>query len=483
MNSANDRLLDVVRETIADFALFAPGDTILAAVSGGADSVCLLHVLVELGKAGTDSRPRGLGRSQSPLSPFHAIEVAYFDHETRDGASAEDGAFVAALAKDLGLPCHTERRPVASEAQEKGLGFEEYARQVRYDFLTRTALNRGCNIIATGHNADDQAETVLMRILRGAGLTGAAGIPPVRHENGIGFARPLIRCTRAEIEAYLEARRIAWRTDVTNADTRYHRNRVRHELLPLLRGVYNPNVDEALRRFADILRTDAAFIEWHADAAYARCVSARGAIDRREFAAFHPTLQRRVVMHVARRAGVACPFERVEAAIRFVVEGATGAELDLGNGVVLTNTRAATETVAPQRLSAEEAVSFQVPGVAEAFGRRFEALYREGVPEADLAAYCTPTRQVFDADAVGDVLTIRTRRPGDRFVPLGMSGTKKLKDYFIDLGVPARDRDRELVLLGARGIIWIVGRAVAAPAAITKATQRVVEVRISDAIG
>ena len=448
------RTLDIHR-------MIAPGEKVLVAVSGGPDSMCLLHVLREAG--------------------CH-IETAYFDHETRDGESTADGEFVREHVGSLGIPFYTESRPVEAEAHAAGLGFEEYARQVRYAFLKRAARDAGCVVLATGHNADDQAETVLMRLLRGTTPHGLAGIPTVRDDEGVRIVRPLIACTRAQVLAYLDAHGIPYRTDRTNADTRYLRNKVRHELLPLLRDRFNPHIDEALVRLAEVQRDEDGLLSRAAQEAYARCVAEDGAVQRRVFADLHPALQRRVVLILAWRHGVDCPFDQVEGAVRFICGGGTGRAFDLGGGVSLRNARDATGVVTQPGTVDPREIALAVPGETTAFGKQFQVLCHDAVPTKDLKAYCLPTRQVFDADAMGTTLSVRHRRPGDRFSPLGMTGSKKLKDYFIDLGIPVTQRDREVLLIANGTIAWVVGHAIAAPVAVTPQTQRTVEVRVTDAV-
>jgi tRNA(Ile)-lysidine synthase len=448
-----------VLSAIRAHAMWTPGETVLVAVSGGADSMALLYVLREV--------------------EVH-VEAAYFDHQTRNGESAEDGAFVRQQAAALGVPFHTESRPVEQEAAVAGSSFEAHARAVRYAFLTRVARERGCAAIATGHHADDQAETVLMRLLRGASPQGLAGIPPVRSEAGIRVVRPLIACTRETILAYVEARGIPYRTDRTNADTDFVRNRVRHELLPLLRASYNPRIDDALCRLAEIERAENAYLDAAAHEALSRCVVEDGAMAREPFAELPEALRRRVALLFSWCHGVDCPFDRVDALASFIAAAPTGNRFDLGEGVLLCNSRDVTEAVKACECDARE-TALPVPSVTEAFGRRFETTARPCPEETDWAANCTPGRQVFDADALGAALSVRHRLPGDRFMPLGMTGSRKLKDYLIDVGVPATRRDGLLLLTVPDGIAWVVGHAMDARFAVTPQTRRIIEVTVTDA--
>ncbi len=460
MATLADECVNNVLSALRTHAMVREGEKVLVGVSGGSDSMCLMHVLHE---------------ARFP------IQAAYFDHQTRNGESAADGVFVREQAALCKAPFHIGTRPVEDEAREAGLGFEEYARKVRYDFLKQAAAAAGCTVIATGHNADDQAETILMRLVRGTTPRGLAGIPPVRDEGGVRIVRPLIGCTREQILAYLDARHVPFRTDRSNADTRYLRNRIRHELLPLLREQFNPRVDEALIRLGGAQRCENDLLIDLAQEAYQQCVDEDGAIVREVFSGVHRALQRRIVLLLAWRHSVDCPFERVDAAARFIAEAPTGQAFDLGGGVLLRNGRDSTEVLRPPDAIDSREIPLNAPGTTAAFGKRFEVVYYEGVPAGDLSAYCSPARQVFDADAMGTALSVRHRRPGDRFVPLGMTGSKKLKEYFVDIGVPATRRDREILLIANGLIAWVVGHGIAASMAITQETRRTIEVRVTDA--
>jgi len=460
MPGSYDTLLSRVRETLEAERMLAPGDRVLVAVSGGADSVALLHALRALG---------------------HALEVAHFDHQTRNGASGHDAAFVGELASILELPFHGACQPVEAEALAASKSFEQHARDLRYAFLLGTAREQGCAALATGHQADDLAETVLLRMLRGTGPSGLAGIPPVREQDGVRIIRPLIACTREAIHTWLTQRGLPWREDHSNTDTRYLRNRIRHELLPHLCQQYNPRLREALLRLAELQRGDNGLLDPMAEAALERCLNEEGALARPVFAELPKPLRRRVVLRYAWRHGVDCPFERVAEAAHFIAEAPAGRYFEIGGGVTLCNGRTHTAGVPRDAAPLKKEVALDRSGVTDAFGRRFTVRMLDALPTPDLAAYCTPGRQVFDADALGPDLLVRTRRPGDRFVPLGMKGTKKLKEYFVDIGLPAQHRGQHPLVVAGGRIVWVVGHAMSAHAAVTQATRRVLEIEVAEA--
>ncbi len=450
--------LDRVLETIDRHAMIVPGERVLIGVSGGPDSMALLHALRALD---------------------YDVAIAHLDHGTRDGASMEDAEFVRAQAEAINCPYYCERANIEKRAHHDRESFEVAARRARYDFFARVADDQACAAIATGHHADDQAETVLLRLLRGTSPQGIAGIPPVRPIGNVRVIRPLLACTRAEVLAYLIENEIPYREDLTNSDVSIPRNRVRHRLLPSLEDEFNPQVREALVRLADLARDDEQIVEAAAKRFMKTCL-ANESIDRHAFAEGLAALQRRTVLLFARTLGAAIPFERVEAVREFVVHGKTGARLDLGDHVTIVNTRDTTR-LSKVREARSGPVTISVPGIGDALGKRFDVQVRKGPPERPLHEYCTPRRQVFDAEAIGSTLTIRSRKPGDRFTPLGMRGERKLQDYFVDAGVPQGDRDRVPVVETGGRIAWIVGGAVDAHFAVRESTNAIVEMEVTDA--
>ena len=221
--------------------MLQPGDRVLVGVSGGADSVALLHILYRL----SVSRDLDIG-------------VAHLNHALRGKAADRDAAFVQTLARQLDLPCFSARQDVGLQRQKQGGSLEEAGRRARYRFYAQTAKTQGFTKIALGHHADDNAELVLMNMLRGTGPEGIAGIPPAREP---GIIRPLIHARRREIMAYIKDNDLAYVVDASNQDPRFFRNRVRNELIPALSEAYNPRLTEALVRTASISRTEEEWLE------------------------------------------------------------------------------------------------------------------------------------------------------------------------------------------------------------------------------
>jgi len=292
--------------------------------------------------------------------------------------------------------------------------------------------------------------------------------------------RPLIACTREDIRAFLEARELSFCVDATNEDTHYFRNRVRHDLLPLLAREYNPKVCEALLRLGEAQRCDNDLLDELAESALWECLVEDRVIDRRRFAQLHRALQGRCILKLAWRADVEPPFARVNSAADFIALAPVGQAFDLGGGVQLVNGRETTEILTTPPAIDHSEVALIVPGKTEAFGRTFIVRYHDVLPAEDLVRYCTSARQVFDADAVGAAMVVRRRRPGDRIAPLGMTGSKKLQDYFVDMGLPVSQRDAQLLVVAGGRIAWIVGHAIGAHGAITANTNRIVEIEVAD---
>ncbi|MFO7776607.1 MAG: tRNA lysidine(34) synthetase TilS [Candidatus Hydrogenedentota bacterium] len=461
--SPSTTLVDQAAATIASHQLLRAGENVLVACSGGADSVACLSILNKLG---------------------YTTHVVHFNHRTRGAESEADCNLVADLAFRWGLPFHVISRPVLDEAEAAGESFESYARRARYAAFLDIARETGCAALATGHHQGDQAETVLMRLVRGSGMRGLAGIPHARTEEGVRIIRPLLDCSRDAIERYLRYWELPWREDATNTSGAYTRNRLRHEILPLLRGSFNPSVDEALARTAACLRDDDNLLREQAESLLRRCQRSHNEIDRQTFAHAHPALQRRAIMFLAETHGVTPAFERVEEARHHLAHGATGASCDLGGRLLLQNGRRTTEIVAPgagMEWGMRQPVHLACPGETVAFGKRFRTRWLSRLPAESVKTYCHPGRQVFDAAHVAGPLVVRPRQVGDRFRPLGMEGRRKVKDYLGDLGLTPSQRESQLVLTDSEQILWIVGRAISGDATVGPHTQTLLEVEVDDA--
>jgi len=432
-----------VRHFLDAEALWPDDGRLLVAVSGGPDSTALLLILCRLA-----------GRKP------HRLTAAYFDHRLRgEAASALEAAAVERLAAACGVVLVRGDAEVRDLARTQRLSLEEAARRARYAFLAAAAGAAGCEAVAVGHTAADQAETVLMHVLRGAGLAGLGGMAPRASwptgETAVAVVRPLLTLTRAETEAYCRAAGFEPLEDESNRSPAFLRNRLRADLLPHLRR-FNPRADAALVRLADAARADLSYVEAAARQIERRRDETGVTISREALAACEPALR----IHALRLAlrdllgdlqGIG---ERhLRALERLLLSGRSGDRLDLPRGVGASLRRdVLTLRLGPPPRPASlpaGSVPLSVPGEATFGPLRLRAA-------ADSLANAAAAVAV-DAAAVVPGMEVRRRRPGDRLQPLGMAGTKKLQDLFIDAHVPREERAALPLFVNARGIIWVGG--------------------------
>jgi len=496
------RVLDRVRETVKAYDLLAPDEMVVMGVSGGPDSVCLLHVMCCLqGEMGL------------------RLHVAHLHHGLRGAEADADAAFVADLAAGWGLGCTVERVDVPGLAAEQGLAFEEAARRARYSFLGRVALSLGAQTVAVGHNADDQAETVLMHWLRGSGLAGLRGILPKISLSdyrlvesptfqtpgpGLRLVRPLLEVSRDKIEAYNTHYGLETRFDRSNLDTTYFRNWLRHEAIPLLEG-HNPNVREVMRRSARVATDEYALLRSLLADAWGQVVIdddlPGAAVDGRlvfELAAWRRlpvALQRttlREAIHHLRRSLRNVNYVHVEDARLVALKGTTGAQATLPRGLMLTVdyewfTIADAEVaealpdwpLLPERAGPWPEV--RATGTTWLPGSRWllwaEVVEREALPDG-WQANEDPWRAFVAADRVAGPMRLRVRRAGDRFRPLGMEGRSvKLADFLTNQKVRRNARDRLPLLVDDGGILWVCGQRLDERARVEEGTEQVYVLR------
>ncbi|HLW60108.1 MAG TPA: tRNA lysidine(34) synthetase TilS [bacterium] len=461
-------IVERVRETLRRYRMLNGGETVIVAASGGPDSTALVYLLAEL-------------RDDLLLT----IHLAHLNHGLRPDA-VEDAAFVAAMSRALRLGCHAASADPRALADREGLSLEDAGRRLRYEFFARVARETGAAALATGHTSDDQAETVLMRMLRGTGPEGLGGIPPVRTAGGVRIIRPLIDTPRHDVEGYLRSRGIGWREDSTNQDPTILRNRIRRVLIPVLEG-YNPDVRQALVRLAGLLRDEVGALESLAAPEIARALSGRrGAVivAREPFRRLPVALQRRAIREAVRRVRGnlhAVGFVHLEGARRLVLEGRAGSRVVLPGGVRVARLPGGAEVAMDDPVANPAEYRVPVPGrvVAIEFGLHLRATevagdglveVRMGRPQSD--------EIVLDGAAIGSELILRGPRPGDRFAPAGMHGrTKTIADYLGEAKVPRHRRAFVPVLTTEGGeILWIIGMRASERAQVTEATTRAVRV-------
>ncbi len=458
-----------VARTIRRHALVARGGRVLVALSGGPDSVALAHLLLELQI-----------RGDLVIAAF-----AHFNHQLRGADADGDEAFCREMALSLGLPIDVGRADVRAAARGAGRSIEDMARHLRYAFLMEAADRVAADVIAVGHSLDDQAETFLLRLVRGAGSRGLAGILPRAGR----IVRPLIEIPRADLREYARARGLSWREDSTNADITIARNRVRHEVIPYLEREFNPAIRTLLAREAELAREDEDRLQREAiDLARTIVLTTTDGnieIDADALRSLHPAISSRLAQHALTKAshGRFVGYEHVEQVLE-LARGQHGTTLDLpGQRVVRRGSAIVFGPPAPRsgRGEVAGANSFRfplsIPGEVTLDNQGW-AVSAHRLDDFDRPAGFGPARGVevaIAADPVALPLAIRSRRPGDRFRPLGMGHRKKLQDFLVDRKIPREIRDSlPLVVDSADRIVWVVGESVSEDFRVTEPSRGVI---------
>jgi len=446
-------VLDEVARALSQIAL-RKRDLILLGLSGGADSVALLHILLEL-------RAR-FG---------YRVASAHFNHRLRGAESEGDEAFVRELCAGLGVELTVG---VARGLDPSMANLEERARDLRHAFLRRTADHLGAAHIALAHHAGDQAETVLLRLLRGTGVTGLGAMAPVGPERLI---RPMLALTREEITAYLVACNGTFVSDSSNTSSAILRNRVREELMPMLERDYAPGLRGRLVELAGEMSEVADLLDGLARRELEARLRADGELDLSHFAGLHPALQRALLRSfIARNKGDLRGIGRahIEAMRRLSLEGPPSGQLDLSGGWRVQ--REYEKLRLAQNQATEEAhgfaVALTVPGttVVERAGVQFTA---EVIPVGPALLPCAGSEALFDYDQIDRGLLVRNFTPGDRIIPIGLGGSRKVKRMFIDRKLPKARRAAFPVVVMGENIAWLPGIARGSVALLTPNTRQV----------
>lgn len=480
-------IIDQVRATIDEHDLFDAGDTVVIGVSGGPDSLTLLHVLRRL-------------RDELQIE----LHVAHLDHAIRPESSV-DAEFVADLVAKRGLPVTVERQDVPAQAEAEGFAIEQAARRARYRFLARVAADVGARTVAVGHNADDQVETVLMHLIRGSGLAGLRGMQPRspyplalgEHAardaaDRLALVRPLLEVPRADIEAHVAEHALSPRFDRSNLDTTFFRNRLRHELIPELE-TYNPNIREVVRRTVRVIADEYDYLQAQRAADWQRVVTEGDdgfVFDLEAWRGLHPATQRgllRRAIRWLRRELRDIDWVHIENAREVANDKPAGSEATLPVGLALfkgydTFTVGEARPLPDWPLLHVERLRLDVRGRTLLPGTDWlvvaETVYRDALTPGQLLDD-DPWQAVMDAAAAGTELYLRTRNPGDRFQPFGMGGhTQTVADFMIGAKIPQHVRDAlPLVVNADDEILWLPGWRLDERVRVTDATDRVITLR------
>lgn len=435
-------MLEQVRRAVVRHRMLAPGELVLVAVSGGPDSVALARAL-------------------DLLIPEFGVRLHLFhlNHGLRGAAGSADARWVEEFARRLRHPCTVREVDVAAEARVHG-GVEAAGRAVRYRELGRLAAELGARRIAVGHNREDQAETLLLRLLRGAGRRGLGGMAPVRPAGppappGTTLIRPLLGVSRADIEAFCRAESLEPRLDETNAESLYQRNRIRLELLPFLRERFNPQIALRLAETAAVLRDEDEFLDEATRLACLRLGMSPDHVPVGPLLQEHRALQRRMIRLVAEQAGLTLDLGHVEAILDLARMPGT-ATLSLPGGWQAMAAYGHVRLRAPGEqapvAALPEPVPLPVPGSVTALGWRFTASIGGAGPGSGQGASLA-----LNPASLPGGLAVRTWRPGDRLYLPGMAGSKKLQDLFVDLKIPRDERRRVPLLVSGDAVLWVVG--------------------------
>ncbi len=469
MSAANEPIMREVRRTIVEHGMLKETKKLVLAVSGGPDSVALFAVFLLL-------------KEEFGLS----LTLAHFNHGLRGKESDADEKFVQRLAEENRIPCMVGKTGACQLGPGRGLSLEDAARRLRFRFLDETFERLGADRIALGHTADDQAETVMMRLLRGAGATGLRGILPVRE---VRYIRPLLNIWRHQILKFLSERNLSFREDRSNRDLRFLRNRMRHQLLPLLSEQYNPRIKERLVSLANILTEEDRYLDRVLDGELASLVvdrkSGKVVFARGPFLALDRAMRFRALRWALQQVGGSLD----GIGYRHLIQA-----LD-----VIEGPRPSKRIIFPRGLILERGYeSFAVKKTGElekaipstySYPLRFPGATR--IPEAGLTLVADIKKPeevklpltcsmvaCLDLARLGPSLRVRSIRPGDRFQPLGMRGRKKLQDLLVDAKVPRCQRGVVPVVAAGKEIVWVVGHRIAEQFKVTPATRDILRLEV-----
>lgn len=469
MERKEDRMPNIFLRTIRKYEMVRKGDSIMIALSGGPDSVSLFDLLYRI-------------RADWKLN-LHLVHV---NHSLRGDASERDQMFAEKFARDLKMPISIKKLDVEKFAQEHRLSVEEAGRECRLQFFREEGQRLGISKVALGHHKDDQAETVLFRILRGTGLRGLGGMKPVSDWHGLTLIRPLIELGKHDLENYIRDRKLIYCVDASNEQTHFMRNRIRHQLIPYLERHYNPRIKSSLVHLAETVAQDLAFIEEIAVKNYPKIVKKRRdsliTLKKKKFVVLADALRYRILQKAIRELDPdsELTFFHWDEVRKALERGADKFELHAPSEVSIAFER---KEIVLKKLVAEKSEQYQyelslggkvkVPElglefVTEAFDNR---IYKQDRQDK--------TCGIFDLDRISFPVVIRNRREGDVFQPLGLPFPKKLKDFLISRKVASYDKNRNPLFVSGSDIFWVFGVEIGEKFKVTHRTRRFLKISVA----
>lgn len=458
-------IINKVRETIKKNNLVNGGDKIILGVSGGPDSICMLHILNYL-------------KDEFNIK----IYAAHLNHKIRGIEAQKDAMYVAKICDIMRVPCFIRAIDVPAYCKEKGVSLEEGARTLRYNMFFEIKDKIGADKIAIAQNINDQAETVIMRMMRGTGLQGLKGIQYKRED---GIIRPLLDVDRAYIEEYCEQNNLNPRIDQTNLEEIYTRNKIRLKLIPYMVENFNPNLKESISRMTNLLKDDSDFIIQESNKSFDEICSEMSdntiSVDIDKFINTHKALKNRIIRKcinfvLGNIEGI--EQKHIQDVNDLINTDKNNIRIDLPKGILVYkksgNILFTDEEIVEEKISYD----YIIPKSGYIKIKESNTLVESKILSIEEYKKFSSDKYVkfFDADKIEGTLHIRNRRNGDKIKLLGLGGSKKIKDLFIDLKIPKEERDLIPILSDEKGIIWVIGHRMSEDYKIDSNTNNILRI-------